>query len=511
MPISLQVRPTFQWPAVYLNGTSEEVEEALQLGAQVQTLVHLQKSTEDVRRAVEKQDAIWSAKLAEETQRRQVAQQAAQQATTEAQASRSTLETLRQQTETAKVEARRQEREVILLETEERLRKAQQAVDAATERLAIAEERCATLTQTRDHEIAVAVQRTRDLMSQVTAVREEQAAAAQGALKTLQEAYNRQADEIRSLSDFLRRRVSNAKTKGNDYETDFRDILLRAYGSAESFQIDDTNRNGVGHAGDFRTRFGSDWVLWEVKNYDRPVPRAECDKFQRDMLENRNIRVGVMVSRGTEITGKTGSGDRCVEFLEGRLLIYFSRFEAMGDEIQTLQTLLPLFRVWWRLTDGDEEEQTAHVEETIRSLELVVGNLVKRRQEWRVHRSRMDEILRWMTESVEEAEEQVQAVLKRIQGTTVGNQEVPEGIFRPNTMDEKIRATIATLLEDYEFREGGEVRLADMADTFAGRRKISKDSARKYILAAVLDTAVHSAAGKPTLIRGLCPKRTHAA
>lgn len=505
MPISLQVRPTFEWPAVYLHGDPEEVEEALTLGATLQNFLRVQKSTDEVRRALESKDAEWTAKFRTEQSRREAAQAEAAEAAKLRSALESDLVSLRQAMEAAKSEARKQEREATLLETEERLRKAQHAVDAANSRVQFTEERSAAIEQQKAADIAAAVQQTRTLMQQVVAIREEQTQQAQGSLKALQEAYNRQTEELRALNEFLRRRVMTAKTKGNEYENEFRDLLYRAYGTSEFFRLEETNRNGVGHAGDFRTRFGNtDWVLWEVKNYDKPVPRQEAEKFQRDMLENREIRIGVMVSRGTEITGKTGTGDRCVEFLEGRLLIYLSRFEAMGDDHQILQSLLPLFRIWWRL--AADEEETAHVEETIRELEQVVGNLTKRRLEWRVHRSRMEESLRWMTELVEEAEDQVQAVLKRIQGAGVSNtvlSEIPEGIFRPSHMDEKIQKTICTILEDYRCCVGAEVRLADMAEVFSERRKVSKDCARKYILAALLDTAVHTAPGKATVVRGV--------
>jgi hypothetical protein len=349
------------------------------------------------------------------------------------------------------------------------------------------------------------------MMQQVVAVREEQVRTTSAALKTLESAYERQAEELRALNEFLRRRQQNVKVKGNDYESEFRDALVRAFGTADRFALAETAKNGIGHAGDFLMRLnhgpmgGSEQtVLWEVKNYDKPVPKAEVDKFQRDVKENQDVLVGVMVSRYTDIVGKVARGDRDMEFLEGKLLIYLSRFESQGDEVVTLQTLVPLFRIWWEVVR--DEEETAHLEDTIRELERLLTDLTRRRQEWRVHKSRMDDTMRWMSECVEDTETRIERLLKQIQsGHAATEFAVPEGgPFRPVHYDERNRDTVSILLESYGVGEG-EVRLTDLCDVLAARKKMGKDTARKYVLAALADTAVLTAPGKPTLVRGLFP------
>lgn len=398
----------------------------------------------------------------------------------------------------AERDARKQEREATLLECEGRMQKYQAAMQAA-------EERKAALEASRDRDIAATEERTKAMMSEIIRIREEQLKSADGSLKSLQMAYDRQAEELKSLNDFLRRKVTNVKTKGNEYEGIFRDLLLRAYQVVEDFTLLDTNKNGVGHAGDFLMRVGRERILWEVKHYDKPVPKQEADKFQRDMLEHKDIRVGVMVSRTTEMVGKTAQGDRHIEFVEGKLLIYLSRFEFLGDEVATLQSLMPLFRLWWSVRE--DEEQSEHVEQTLRDLEKLTADLAKRKTEWRLHRNRMDETARWMTEFIEEAEERVEAILKHMQSGTE-DLEIPEGLFRSEYLDEKIRKTVGWILEDYEPAPRSEVRLVDMCDVLAARRKISKDLARKYILAALLDSAVHTVPGKATVVVGFAKKTT---
>lgn len=516
----VQLATRYKVPTVYMHGTQGVIQEALTLGAKVQELVQLERESQELKEALETRDVQHTDALniletqlhqtqtalaitqSEFTSMKQTHQQKSrdmelllEQKLRECQDTERNHKVTMLQVER---DARKQEREMTLLEYETRLHKLQTLADTA-------EERKASLESVRERDIVTAEERVRSMMSEIVRIREDQLKTADGTLKSLQEGYYRQTEELKSLNDFLRRKITNVKTKGNQYETHFRELLLRVFQIVDGFALEDTNRNAVGHAGDFLMRLGTERILWEVKDYDKPVPKHEADKFQRDMLEHKDIRVGVMVSRTTELVSKTVQGDRYIEFVEGKLLIFLSRFEFLGDEVTTLQSLIPLFRLWWSVRD--DEEKTEHVEETIRELEKLTADLGRRKTEWRVHRNRMEETLRWMTETVEEAEERVETLLKRIQsGVAPDTLEIPEGLFRSEHLDEKIRKTIGWILEDYEPAPHGEARLLDMCDVLAARRKISKDWARKYILAALLDSAVQSISGKATVVRGLARK-----
>lgn len=398
---------------------------------------------------------------------------------------------------------------------------AEEKVAAAQRRLEAAEERRALLEASRTADIREAEERTRALLGEALQLREAQVLAGQQAFAALDATYKSQAEELRALNDFLRRRVTNVKTKGMEYEATFRDLLLRAFGILERFALVDTAKQGVGHAGDFLMTVAhkgvAQRVLWEVKNYDKPVPKSEVDKFQRDVLENADVRVGVMVSRSTDITGRASKGDREIEMLEGKLLIYLNRFEQMGEDLPVvLQSLLPLFQVWWFAKEGEEDVgddedggAVKKVREGIQELNTLLGDLVRRRQEWRVHRSRMEETLQWVANQVEDAEVRVEAVLRHLQGGGVGGAgdlDIPAGVFRPIHMDERLRETIGILLDTYVGSTEGEVRLSDLSDLVAAKKHIGKETAKKWVLAALADGAVVSAPGKPTRVRGLVPK-----
>ncbi len=540
--LTLELSPKFKVPALFISGSVKEKEDALTLGAKILQLVQIETATQEIKAAVERKEAEFSAELSsvkaayaesqeqllaiqrtledvQQKSRLQIQEARSQEreaAMLEIQAGAKTqaltqeeLQKLkqeydafqqrsRQELKDVEREARRKEREATLLELEAQLQKAQQIAETANER-----RRC--LEQARDADIQAAEQRVKAMMTEVIRVREEQVKTTEGTLQSLQDAYAKQTEQLQALNDFLRRKITNGKAKGNEYELQFREILTRTFHIVDDFALEDSNRNGIGHAGDFLMRVEGRRIMWEVKNYDKPVPKQESEKFQRDMLEHKDILVGVMVSRCTEITGKATQGDRHIEFVEGKLLVYLSRFEFMGDEQTTLQSLMPLFRVWWM--SQREDSQTEHVEETIRELEKVVGELAKRKTDWRVHRSRMEETLKWMTEVIQESEDRVESILRRIQSGVVSEaREIPEGLFRSEAVDEKVQKTIGWILDDYELCSGSEIRLKDVAEKLSVKRKISQDVARKYILAALMDSAILNQPGKAVLIKGLRSK-----
>jgi hypothetical protein len=481
----------FRIPKVYKSQDPRLVEEALLLGAYIQEHVHTQRATDEMKTVLEESQREWEVQMAEKDEELHAIQQ-------ELATLQTTLQTQRREWSEAQTTLRKEERRLVSLELE-------RDMEALKSRCQVAEERKQALESSRDADMQRVEQQTRSLLQQTLAVREEQVRTSQSTLAQLQEAYHRQAEELKGLNDFLRRKITNVRVKGSEYESTFRDLLTRTFGLTEQFALTETARNGVGHAGDFLMKTGGNSILWELKDYDRPVPKQEVEKFQRDMKETKDVRVGVMISRGTEITGKVRQGDREVEFLEGKLLVYLSRFEFMGDEQTTLQSLFPLFRVWWELARDDEE--TDHLEETIRALEKVLEESVRKKTEWRVHRSRMEETLRWMSEMVEDTEEALRLTLKRIQTRHgVASLALPEGIFRDAVLDDKTHEMLCLLLDAFEPGEG-ETPLADMSDVLSKQKGISKETARKYILATLLDTAVVATKGKPTMIRGLVPKK----
>lgn len=489
--LNIELNSKFDIPAVYLGDNVADCEEALALGAFVQQHVRNQRATGDLKTqqeaAARELAALKTAKDAE------VAAAKAELTAAAVAHQKSLQEAMRA--------ARSEERTQVVSEMQDAVEKAQRRCEAA-------EERRRLLEAERAADIAAAEERVRNLLQQTLVVREEQVRAGQEALRALEGAYKAQVDELRALNDFVRRRTQNVKVKGNEFEEAFRGHLMRAFGILEGFAIVDTAKSGIGHAGDFLVEFLGHTTLWEVKHYDKVVQKSEVEKFRRDMLENKAVQVGVMISKSTDIVGKTVKGQRELEFVEGKLLIYVSRFEMYEDPVDFLQSLLPLFQIWW---EHQREDETAEVfADTVKELERLLADLTKKRTEWRVHKARLEETTRWMAEVVEDAEARVESLLRLMRAGQVagGDLEIPEGIFRSLHADDRVRETVGVLLEAFEACAGGEIRLNDLADVLAAKKSLAKTTARQHVLAALQDSVVVSAAGKPTIVRGLRTKST---
>jgi hypothetical protein len=230
-------------------------------------------------------------------------------------------------------------------------------------------------------------------------------------------------------------------------------------------------------------------VLWELKNYGNQVPKAEVDKFLRDLKENPQARIGVMISRSTDIYGKCGSGRMMTEFDDGKMMIYVSRFEEFcgGDETKVFQMLGGLFRIWWQY--GAEGNTEYSREELIRELEKVLEELSRRRTEWRRHKAHLDEIGRWTTDLLEESENRLDRILKKVRAVPEKESvvEIPDGVFR-DVEGEKESGWIGSIMKVCE--GGGQIEVRELVELLSSHYKLSKDTIRSNVMSVIRDSAV---------------------
>lgn len=219
------------------------------------------------------------------------------------------------------------------------------------------------------------------------------------------------------------------------------------------------------------------------------------------MKENAQVRIGVMVSRYTPITGKVASGDRTIEFVDGKMLIYLSAFETMSDD--TLLNLMLLFKTWWEHDKGDEHDDSK--EDAIRLIERLHGDAVRAKTEWRLHKSRMEDAMRWMAERIDESESRLKNALQLLQGSCA-SVEIPVGIFRDCEGDEKMIRDIQTILKHVVIEPTGSLVLNDLAELVSKDRSVSRDTAKAHIRAVLLDSAVDAQKGKSVKILGMTMK-----
>jgi hypothetical protein len=481
--VQLYVKNDFILPDVYSKGTLEEVEEALLVGANIQSVVWTRRGNDEIKKITELKDneitriqGMYNEKLTKLLDDIRGV----------------TVEKERLESEYSKglKEARSGEREVVGREWEEKLRLLRKDNEILQGRYESLEERRRVLEEGRAADIKEAVRRTEELMEKLVASKQEQLLKMELAYMRLNETIQKQSEEISRLSGHVSKRAANVKTKGSDYEEEFGEKLRRSYGLCRGFKLKDT-RLGMGHEMDFAMEMDGHSVMWELKNYGNVVPKAEVDKFLRDLKENPQAKIGVMISRSTDIYGKNGAGNLYTEFDNDKMMIYINRFEEFcgEDENRVFQLLGSLFRIWWEY--HREENNMFDRVEIVRELEKAVEEVSKRRTEWRRHKAHLDELGRWTTDLLDESESRIDRLLKKVRNVeeSVNDRplDVPEGIFRESG-EEKELSWIKSVMKVCE--AGGEIEVRELVELLGAHHKLSKDTIRSNVMSIIRDSAV---------------------
>ena len=484
--INLYVNSDFIVPDVYTKGIVEEIEEALWIGASIQNSVRTRRSNDEAKKIAELKDTeinriqtLYNDKLTKLL---------------------SDIHTITAEKEQAAAavsngikEARGAERDAVAREWEEKVRQSRRDYDILSSRYEGLEARRRTLEDSRAADIKDAVERTEALMEKVISSKQEQLTKMENTYLRLQDTITKQSEEITKLSSVLGKRSANVKVKGSDYEEEFGEKLRRYYGLCRGFALKDT-RLGIGHEMDFSMNIEGQVVMWELKNYTAPVPKAEVEKFLRDLKENPQAKIGVMISRSTDIYGKSQAGNMLTEFDNDKMMIYINRFEEFcdHDENRVFSMFMSLFRIWWEY--HREENNLFDRVEIIRELEKAIEEISKRRTEWRRHKAHLDEMSRWTTDLLDESEGRLDKVLKKarnveeiISATTTGPLVIPEGVFR-DSGEEKEMSWIKSIMKVCV--ADGEIEVRSLVDLLSGHHKLSKDTIRSNVMSIVRDSAV---------------------
>ena len=398
--------------------------------------------------------------------------------------------------------ARGTEREVVNREWEEKMRILRKDHEVLLARHEALEARRRLLEESRTKDIQEAVRRTEELMEKLVASKQDQLLKMESAYQRLSEVIQTQSHEIHKLSGTMIKRGANVKTKGSDYEEEFGEKVRRHFGLCQGFSLHDT-RLGSGHEMDFSMELEGHIVLWELKHYSNIVPKAEVDKFVRDMKENPQAKIGVMISRSTDIYGKNMHGSMHTEFDGDKMMIYLSKFEDFcgDDEGRVFHMLTSLFRIWWQY--HHEESHAFDRADIIRELEKAVEEMSKRRTEWRRHKAHLEELGRWTTDLLEESEERLDRLLKRARNAPEHVSSVPliipEGVFR-DVHEERDRSWIQSIMRVCS--PDGEIEVREVVDLLSAHHKLSKDTIRSNVMSVMKDSAVFKK-GVIKFIRGI--------
>lgn len=496
--IHLAVSSAFVPPAVYTSGSPNEIEEALYIGATIQSTVKTRHATNEVKHITEQKDAEISAIQTSYTDKLNKLSADLRTVTEE-------KETLTAQYNDTIREAKEKEHILVAKEWEQKQNSLRKELEIITMRYEALEAHKRILEDNRSKDINEAVQRTEQFMDKLVSSKQEQLTKLEQAYNKLNDVIGKQSDEITKLSSLLGKRSANVKVKGNDYEEEFNQKLKRHYSVCNGFALKDT-RLGSGHEMDLSMEMEGHVILWELKNYTSTVPKGEVDKFLRDLKENPQATVGVMVSRLTDISGKSQSGLLQTEFDGNKMMIYISKFEEFcgEEEAKVFGMLSSLFRIWWQYHRS--EEGGFDREEIVRELETAIQTISKRRTDWRRHKSHMEEAIRYTSELLEDAENSLDRILKKAKNhhveVTVG---APTSVFRETT-DEKETIWINSIMnvckEAEKDTDKGEIEVRELVELLSKHHKISKDSIRSNVMSVLQDTAIGKR-GTIKIVKGL--------
>ena len=388
-----------------------------------------------------------------------------------------------------------QERTTLKTTYEAQVQRHQEIIASLQHRVQLANE-------SRDTDIQKAEERTKAALALAIEEKQRTIERQQRDNDKLANLLERNSEELNRLSqNLLAKKLQNSKAKGEEFEAMFKEKLIQAYGTGPNFSIEETSKNGFGHQADHIMNWDGKKILWEVKNYDRPVPTTEVEKFHRDMKENDTISIGVMVSRYTHITGKNNSGNKHIEFTNNTMLIYLNNFDTMSED--TLPGLMLLFKIYWHASRNFDSQET--IEDAVRTIEKLHTDSIKAKTEWKLHKSHNDALVRWAAELVEKTEECLGSTLRNLQGgITKEKINIPKHIFRDVSGEEKSVECIRHILDSTTVDKNSYCVLNDLADIVSKKMNLTRETIKDRIKGILLDDAYVPSKGKnPARITGL--------
>jgi hypothetical protein len=308
--------------------------------------------------------------------------------------------------------------------------------------------------------------------------------------------------EFQQLREQMIRNTAGSTNKGKDGEAQVEELLKLAFGSAPSFDLNPVAKEG--HKGDFIMDFAKAKFLWEVKNYSRMVNKDEVEKLHRDMRENPEVVMGIMVSLQTGIVGHTKAGDIDIEFIggnRGRCIIYISNLHQRPDKVFYLQSLRPLLEIIAQIAAtateiSSEVSQEAAELEAFKSQAILIRNLLathlaqtqRHYNSLSQHKKRSEQMFAELQSHVRESEGQVKEMIRVVIGSVDDTLQsdvlanLSERIFKktnPLQMNDKERLFTQWLLSQAEQDEYGQIQIKDVVDR-AKEGSFSEKEVRAY-------------------------------
>ena len=103
------------------------------------------------------------------------------------------------------------------------------------------------------------------------------------------------------------------------------------------------------HSGDLMQEYKHLKIMWEAKNHNTRVKKEDVDKFLRDMKENINIDIGIMVAMNASIDSHNSNNGFEIEYLRDneekphRCVVYLSNFKSHSNPSFIIRMLATMF------------------------------------------------------------------------------------------------------------------------------------------------------------------------
>lgn len=514
--IELIVSDDYELPDFYQTNDTKKNEEALDLGAFIYQQVGTHRSSTQLQ-TLEQQKAKELAHLKDQLTQIRTAHQLRQEEM------ETQIETLNQAhaiklNQLLDVQAQKEEsaklgeREVITRQYDTKLKALSQDLAVLTEQNRGLQARRDQLEADRAKDVKEAEEKTASWLQTTIDEKERTIQRLETMLNSLTNSHKDLRQAFEDFSSNHLAKTSSSKAKGTTYEIIMGTKLRTFYGANPGFALEEKSKSSVGHEADIIMSWNDKKVLWEGKWYKDAIPSSQITKFIRDMHENPHILVGVMMSRDTAITGKCERGDIQTEFDGNQMMIYVSRADNYGD---VLYSMLPqLWKVHWENKRDRHEDEDR--DKAIRLIDSLIATIAKRKLDWNVHKSRTNEMLKWMNDQIGEDEDKLKKAFSILKS---GDKEVDEdselsALFvdpEGNTTIEDTIGVLKTLISpENEESDGAEqtdapVMLKDLAELFmeASATKITIDTAKTRIRKAIRPDLLESQKGGPIRIYGI--------
>jgi len=314
-----------------------------------------------------------------------------------------------------------------------------------------------------------------------------------------QELYAKISQTVESA---LPKKPTSIAEKGTAFENEMIDNARKYWGSCDGFSIHDQSAHG--HKGDIWMGIGlgerCNTILIECKDYSDIVPTKEVTKFLADMKQNNILKIGIMISKKTDITGRNTQNKIDFTVIEGKLHIFVNQFDSF-DESTIMNILMGFIRYWQEIQKpaSDVEDKA----EVIKIIQKLFEKAQKYKTELKSHLDHLKELSEFVKKESDETyvalHEALRTLRHGVSETVLENSIIYEDATGNPHKQKRIRAIQDVAEEDAD----SVILLNDLAKRIAERTKQAEKTVKEHIESVLQSDYVEKKAGFPTKVKGL--------